>query len=115
MCCPDQFVYAHMYAMITCHVEKSRDQLKESKDLAEQYRSKEVEFLEKTVKLQMYYKGVCEQNVEALESQITELNKKLEHENGKVATFEEEVAKLKVCRAAETALVELEAIVPSHT
>lgn len=80
-----------------CHAEKSRDQLKDSKDLAERYRSQEIEFLEKTVTLLRYYKGVCQHNVEEVQSQIQELNKKLEHEKATVATFEEEVAKLKVC------------------
>ena len=79
------------------HAEKSRNQLEEGKKLAEQYRSKEINFLEGTIKLQMRYKHLCELNVEQVQSQMEELNKKLEHENEKAEQHEQDFSKLKAC------------------
>ena len=80
-----------------CRVEKSRDQLEESKKLADKYRSMEIAFLEGTIQIQMRYKHMCELNVEQVQSQIEEVHKKLEHENAKAAEYEKDFAKLKAC------------------
>eukprot|EP00892_Ulva_mutabilis_P006901 jgi/Ulvmu1/4583/UM002_0312.1 len=75
--------------------EKCRDQLEESKIIAEKYRGMEISLLEGTIQLHMRYKHACELNVEQVQSQVEELEKKLEHENSKAAKDEEAFAKLK--------------------
>lgn len=82
-------------SVIHC-AEDNVDALKDAKDAAEQYRNKEARFYLKKVDINKYNRIKCEDIRVTVEGQLSELQKKKDHEENKVSKYQEALKDLQV-------------------
>lgn len=91
--------------------EGERDALEEARELAMQYRAKDIAHVENSVRINLHNEAACAANVEQTAADLARIQEKVDYETGKLATVSEEHAALEVrllllCSALFRALAE---------
>jgi hypothetical protein len=88
------FLYCN--SLTVCDAEAERDNLEDAKNLAMQYREKDIAHVENSILLTLHNEVKCLENVEKTAAQLAKLQERIDHEAAKLDEYAIKVADITV-------------------